>query len=109
MNDYSVLLGEKIKLLRKNLNITQEFLAEKVDRSKNHISKIEQGAANPPLSLIIDIAAALNVEPQELFDFDGLVLYKNKTIQSEFKKVIEISNERHLKLLFKIHKDLLEA
>jgi transcriptional regulator with XRE-family HTH domain len=60
-------MGERIKQLRKSKRITQEELAVRVNRSKNHISKIETGVANPPVSLIFDIAVALDVTPDVLF------------------------------------------
>ena len=40
MDKIKHLLGENIKHIRKKQNITQENLAELVDRSKKHISKI---------------------------------------------------------------------
>ena len=63
-------LGLKIKELRISKGYTQAELAEIIDRSKNHISKIELGQANPPISLVFDIAKALNTHPFELFMFD---------------------------------------
>ncbi|MCM1265796.1 MAG: helix-turn-helix domain-containing protein [Candidatus Gastranaerophilales bacterium] len=69
MKNYQILFGERLKSLRKKQHITQEKLADMVNRSKNHISKIELGCANPPLSLIIEIANALNLELCELFTF----------------------------------------
>ncbi|MCM1266001.1 MAG: helix-turn-helix domain-containing protein [Candidatus Gastranaerophilales bacterium] len=68
MDKYKILLGERIKNIRKNKGITQSELAELVNRSKNHISKIETGSANPPLSLLIEIADALEIELASLLN-----------------------------------------
>jgi len=107
MDNYNVLFGKKIKTIRKAKGLTQEKLAELVNRSKNHISKIEQGLANPPLSLIIDIAIALNVTPYSLFEFDIEHSGREKPvdIKNEFEK---ITDKKHLNILFNIHKILLK-
>jgi transcriptional regulator with XRE-family HTH domain len=103
MNRYNELLGQKIQILRKQQNVTQEALAELVNRSKNHISKIEHGTTNPPLSLIFDIAIALGVHPQKLFDFaiQPLTLEKDVDIKS---KISNITDKKQLKLIFDIYR-----
>ena len=67
MSDDLIALGNRIKALRKEKGVTQEQLAEMIDRSKNHISKIELGMINFPVSLLFSIAKSLQVEPYELF------------------------------------------
>jgi transcriptional regulator with XRE-family HTH domain len=99
MKDVKKLLGNRIKVLRKQRNLTQEKLAELVDKSKNHISKIEQGTTNPPLSLLIDIAEKLDVELSELFNFNT----KSTKIVTLKKKFSEINNEKILKLLYQFY------
>lgn len=100
MNNIKHLLGENIKRIRKRQHITQENLAELVDRSKNHISKIEQGLTNPPLDLLIEISNALNVPMYELFDFS----YFDNTIAEERMKntLSTIQNKKSLNLIYKI-------
>lgn len=101
MNNIKHLLGENIKRIRRRQHITQENLAELVDRSKNHISKIEQGLTNPPLDLLIEIANALNVSMNELFDFS----YFDNTITTERMKttLCTIQNKKNLELIYKIY------
>ena len=91
MKNYKIQLGEKIKLLRKSKGITQEQLAEMVNRSKNHISKIELGKANPPISLIFEISSALKIYPVELFNFSNYPHNKNIDLfqNLKYKKLIE--------------------
>ena len=106
-NNYNLLLGEQIKRFRRKNNLTQENLAELVSRSKNHISKIEQGIANAPISLIFDIALALNVEPYELFVFDkySKIFIKNIDVKKELSL---IKNKSMLNKLYLISKILIE-
>ena len=62
--------GKQIAKLRMRGNITQERLAELIDYSPNHISKLESARTNPSFDLIIKIANALNIQPKELFDYE---------------------------------------
>lgn len=100
------LLGKRIKVLRKKRKITQETLAELVDKSKNHISKIELGRTNPPLSLLVDIADALEVDISELFNFETKVA-KQITSNDIKNKLINIENEKVLKMIYKFYNSLL--
>lgn len=107
MGKYNLLLGEKIKFLRKKRNLTQESLAEMVCRSKNHISKIEQGNANPPVSLIFEIADVLNVKPYELFVFNKYSNAGLKNIDIK-KEICSITDKNLLNILYKIMEVLKE-
>ena len=102
MDKIKRLLGENIKHIRKRQNITQENLAELVDRSKNHISKIEQGLTNPPLDLLISISNALNVPLKELFDFSKFD--DNLSAEEISKTLSSISDKKQANLLFEIYK-----
>ena len=101
MNNIKHLLGENIKRIRRRQHITQENLAELVDRSKNHISKIEQGLTNPPLDLLIEIANALNVSMNELFNFSN---FDNTITTKRMKNTLcTIQNKKNLELIYKIY------
>ena len=52
-------IGEKINILRKQLKITQQSLAEKVGASQTHISSIIRDVENPSIDLLQRIAQAL--------------------------------------------------
>jgi HTH-type transcriptional regulator/antitoxin HipB len=54
-------LSFKLKVLRKEMNLTQSQLAEKLGMEKGQISKIENGKFNLTLTTINKIAAALGV------------------------------------------------
>ena len=59
-------IGEKIKALRKERNITQEKLAEYLNISCQAVSKWENGTAAPDLQLIIPLANFFGVSTDEL-------------------------------------------
>lgn len=106
MNNVKLLLGMRIKILRKQRNLTQEKFSEMIDRSPNHLSKIESGEANPPLSLLIDIANKLEVDISELFNFETKVA-KQITSNDIKNKLINIENEKVLKMIYKFYNSLL--
>lgn len=67
-------LGLTIAYHRKLRGMTQEQLAEKIDKSRTYISKIEgiNTKANPSLSILIDISFALEVPLGALFQFQNV-------------------------------------
>ena len=67
-----ILLGKRIKEIRKLNNLTQEKLAEMIDLETTSLSGIESGRHFPSLPTIEKIAMSLNVEIIELFDFNHL-------------------------------------
>ena len=63
-------LGKKIKKIRKEKNLTQQKLAEKVGVGLNFLGKIEVAYAKPSFETIIKIAHVLEVPLKDLFDFE---------------------------------------
>ncbi len=60
-------VGKRIKRARKDMEMTQEELAEKVNMHYTTISRIETGDSNPPIQTIAKIAKALRIPLSELF------------------------------------------
>ena len=63
-------LGEKIKSLRKQKNISQEVFANYLGVSFQAVSKWENGNTMPDVTLIPAIAAFFGISTDELFDFN---------------------------------------
>lgn len=63
-------LGEKIRSLRKQKNISQEVLADYLGVSFQAVSKWENGATMPDIMMVPAIAAFFRVTTDELFDFN---------------------------------------
>ena len=63
-------LGNKIRELRRQRNLTQEQLAAALNISAQAVSKWEMGASYPDMTLIPTLAAFFKVSLDELFDFD---------------------------------------
>jgi len=60
--------GRVIRELRKNLNLTQERLAEMCDRHPVFISELERGHRSPSLDTILRLSEALKVSPSDLME-----------------------------------------
>ncbi len=54
-------MGARIKETRLKSNLTQEQLAEKLQKGTSYISDIERGAKSPSLSLFIKMVNVLNI------------------------------------------------
>jgi len=70
LEDFYIKLGQKIKILRKLQNLTQESLADKAGISLNYLGKIEIAMNKPRLQTIFKLAEVLGVDPFELLNFD---------------------------------------
>lgn len=70
MNKDTVLkLGIKIRIERQKAKISQEKLAELSNLNRNFIGMIERGETNVTIKNVENIANALNLPIQELFNF----------------------------------------
>lgn len=63
-------LGEKIKALRKQKNVSQEVFANDLGVSFQAVSKWENGNTMPDVTMIPAIASFFSVSTDELFDFN---------------------------------------
>ena len=79
-------LGEKIKSLRKQKNISQEVFANYLGVSFQAVSKWETGNTMPDITMIPAIASFFSVSTDELFDFNLFEIEK---------QVDEICNEAY--------------
>lgn len=60
----------KIKLYRRQQDLTQEMLAERVGVSRETIHYLEKGTYNPSLKLAYSVAKELGTTLDNLFQFD---------------------------------------
>jgi len=62
-------LGLNIAYYRKEKGLSQIQLAELIDISRTHMSRIETADCAVSLDVVFAICDALNVKPSKLFDF----------------------------------------
>lgn len=85
--DDKVFIAEQIKQHRKKAGFTQAELAEKVDLSVQHISRIESGCYIPSLKSFFMLVAALNIDLR-VFGFNTDVIedqIKNQLVECIIK------------------------
>ena len=95
-------IGEFISLKRKEKNITQSELAEKLNITDRSISKWENGNGLPDTSILTNLCAILEITINELLSGEHLddVVYK-ETAENNIAVVFEES-ERKIKKYNKI-------
>ncbi|QTA78816.1 HTH domain-containing protein, Cro/C1-type [Desulfonema limicola] len=68
MEETRLLLGRRIKSLRKKIGISQEDIAEKTAISSKYISEIERGHTNLSIDIAEEISEVLGVDLPALLD-----------------------------------------
>ena len=63
-------IGNKIKNLRRQKNISQEVLAQYLGISFQAVSKWESGMTMPDITLIPALASFFGISTDELFDYN---------------------------------------
>jgi transcriptional regulator with XRE-family HTH domain len=104
MKTTKVLLGERIKELRKERQMSQEQLAEKIRIDAKNLSRIEAGRGYPTFSTLEKIAEALSVEMRDFFDFEHLE--SADLVAASIEVMIKSASEEELRMLLKLAKAL---
>ncbi|WP_096200666.1 helix-turn-helix domain-containing protein [Bacillus sp. FJAT-45350] len=110
MSSFLVLVGNKVRLLRKEKGMTQEELAEQCGIQNTYIGGIERGERNISLNTIETLAEGLGVFPYELLKFDDLkqdVLNDKRTLIESHRNLLFNRSEDEIRMLQKMTKELL--
>jgi len=62
-------LGQQVAKLRNESEMTQVQLAKKCKKPKQNINRLEAGAINPSAFFLFQLAKALDVSIEKLFEF----------------------------------------
>ncbi len=93
-----MLFNDKLKELRKEYNLTQEELAEKLDVSRQAITKWESGEGTPDVENLKQLAILFNTTLDDLIMEDKKVEIPEK--QYQYTEEIEIDHSKHFGLKF---------
>ena len=63
--------GKRVRLLRRQADLSQEALAERAGISVDFLSLIERGVNAPSFKTLERLAEALGVDERDLFDFSN--------------------------------------
>ena len=66
-SDITLILGRQVRKLRTDVGFNQEALAAQCDIFRTYLSRIENGSANPTITVVAALAVALRVDIRELF------------------------------------------
>ncbi len=104
MKEELIYLGKRIAELRIKRGMTQEQLAELLNYSPNHISKLESARTNPSFDLLVRLSEIFEIKLKELFNFSE---HKDiDEIKKDFKKIINSSDNNNLRLLYKFYQTI---
>jgi transcriptional regulator with XRE-family HTH domain len=67
--DFLVKLGENIRKIRLEKDISQEELSFRTEISRNQIGRIERGEINTGISTIYELSIGLEVSVSKIFEF----------------------------------------
>lgn len=81
-------LGEKIKFYRKQKNITQRELGEKINATQQQIGQYEKGLRQPKLESIEKIANALGINAWVFYDGYELPTYSEEMLTKKEKNLL---------------------
>lgn len=102
MTNIRTVLAVNMKARRKDLNLSQAVLAEKIGTSPNYISKIEAEKQFPSVQMIEQLANALECDSVDLFSIKKIKNNRLDSIQETLNKEInDLINEK-----FKLIKEL---
>lgn len=97
-----LLIGAKIKAIRKKSGFTQEQFSEKISIEPTSLSNIENGKSFPSMQTVLNIIEQFGVKPQEFFDTD--YLQKSSDLKIEMLEIIRNLSPDKTKILYRIVK-----
>ena len=100
-----MLLGKRIRNLRRIKDLSQEKLAEKANVSSKYLGEIERGKANLTIDITEKISIALDVEISVLFDYQHEM--GRKALKENINSLLREANDRDLQTIFRILKSVL--
>ena len=77
-------IAQKVKYLRKKQNMSQEELSERADLGLKYINQLENQNVNLTIEKVI---SALELTPEEFFNFDSLEASSDPTDSLSLKRV----------------------
>ena len=80
-------IAQKVKYLRKQQNMSQEELSEQADLGLKYINQLENQNVNLTIHSLEKVIDALEMTPEEFFNFDSLESTSDKTDNLSLKRI----------------------
>lgn len=100
--DIKVLVGQRIKKIRKSKKYTQEKLAELIGIEPQSLSYMETGKFSPSPDTLQKLGEILNVKPYEFYYFEDIA---EKEMKETVFNALE-NDQKFLKLVYNIYKSI---
>lgn len=98
------MIGHKIRNIRELKNLTQEFMAEKLDISQAAYSKLEKGEIKISEDKLIQISNALEVRPEDIKSFDSQKYFNSvNNVEGDYSGIYICSSD--IELIKKLYED----
>ena len=98
------LLGARIKEIRKQRQLSQERLAEKVGVEPKQISRIEGSKSSPSMDTLEAIARELQVEMKDLLDYQHLKA--DEPIEDQALRILRMMDDKTKRLAIRLLRTL---
>lgn len=97
-------MGNRIRVRRKELGLTQEKLAEKVEISTSHMGEIERGTSICSLAVLVNIATVLEL------NLDTLIKGINtKNANKAFSDILDTLSKDNKELYIKLCENIADT
>lgn len=107
------LIGERIRMARKQRGFTQEELGERAQLKYSYIGAVERGTRNISLDSLEKILSALDTDLGTFFDFKEIEVTSSdldkKAVLEIHQQFLEDRSIDEIKLIHKITRDILLA
>ncbi|CAH0121361.1 hypothetical protein PAE9249_03888 [Paenibacillus sp. CECT 9249] len=105
MSDFKRLVGEQIRHIRKQKEMTQEALANACGLQYSYISDVERGERNISIETLEKIVEALGVVPAEVFRFTHATM-ENDVLEKQvlIESLRALLSERELQEVKFVHR-----
>lgn len=80
-------IAQKVKYLRKKQNMSQEELSERADLGLKYINQLENQNVNLTIHSLEKVIDALEMTPEEFFNFDSLESTSDKSDNLSLKRI----------------------
>lgn len=98
------IFAKKLKEIRKGKNLTQDEVCDKCDIDVSNYSKIETGKILPSLGSLYKIAKGLDIEINELFEFE--YFSKEAELDAKIQAIYKNYSLKEKQFLYKIMRNL---
>lgn len=102
MDIKKLLIGKKIKEIRKKYNLTQENFCEQIGIEPSSLSNIENGKSFPSMLTVLRIMEKLGASPEDFFNYE--YLKNEKDLEAEMFDIIKQLPYEKKQIIYRIIK-----